>query len=85
MRSCRGTTSRSRRRSRWSAAASNGTQLANGAYSLRGGRMLTTDHYECTWDLLSSIPSLEHPGLSARRWSRSTWRTLRTPGHGHSP
>ncbi|WP_283810432.1 MULTISPECIES: hypothetical protein [Bradyrhizobium] len=47
--------------------------------------MLTTDHYECTWDLLSSIPSLEHPGLSARRWSRSTWRTLRTPGHGHSP
>ncbi|SPP98999.1 protein of unknown function [Bradyrhizobium vignae] len=28
--------------------------------------MLTTDHYECTWDLLSSIPSLEHPGLSVR-------------------
>src|SRR5260364_289690 len=26
--------------------------------------MLTTDHYECTWDLLSSIPSLERPGLS---------------------
>ncbi|MGX1151745.1 myosin-crossreactive antigen [Bradyrhizobium ottawaense] len=43
-----------------------GTLLANGAYSLRGGRMLTTDHYECTWDLLSSIPSLEHPGLSVR-------------------
>ena len=43
-----------------------GAQLANGAYSLRGGRMLTTDHYECTWDLLSSIPSLEHPGLSVR-------------------
>ncbi|MDU0959368.1 MAG: oleate hydratase, partial [Bradyrhizobium sp.] len=41
-----------------------GAQLANGAYSLRGGRMLTTDHYECTWDLLSSIPSLERPGLS---------------------
>lgn len=43
-----------------------GAQLANGAYSLRGGRMLTTDHYECTWDLLSSIPSLQHPGLSVR-------------------
>lgn len=43
-----------------------GALLANGAYSLRGGRMLTTDHYECTWDLLSSIPSLEHPGLSVR-------------------
>ena len=30
---------------------------ANG-YSLRGGRMLTTDNYECTWDLFKSIPSL---------------------------
>jgi len=43
-----------------------GVQLGNGAYSLRGGRMLTTDHYECTWDLLSSIPSLERPGMSLR-------------------
>ncbi len=43
-----------------------GALLANGAYSLRGGRMLTTDHYECTWDLLSGIPSLERPGLSVR-------------------
>ena len=31
-------------------------------YSLRGGRMLTTDNYECTWDLFKSIPSLENPG-----------------------
>ncbi len=43
-----------------------GAQLPSGAYSLRGGRMLTTDHYECTWDLLSSIPSLEHSGMSVR-------------------
>ncbi|WP_340054789.1 oleate hydratase, partial [Pseudomonas sp. JAI120] len=43
-----------------------GAQLPNGAYSLRGGRMLTTDHYECTWDLLSSITSLERPGMSVR-------------------
>ncbi len=43
-----------------------GARLADGSYSLRGGRMLTTDHYECTWDLLSDIPSLEHPGLSVR-------------------
>ena len=28
-------------------------------YSLRGGRMLTTDNYECMWDLFKSIPSLE--------------------------
>jgi oleate hydratase len=31
-------------------------------YSLRGGRMLTTDNYECTWDLYKSIPSLNNPG-----------------------
>jgi oleate hydratase len=33
-------------------------------YSLRGGRMLTTDNYECTWDLFKSIPSLDAPGQS---------------------
>jgi oleate hydratase len=43
-----------------------GAQLSDGSYSLRGGRMLTTDHYECTWDLLSSIPSLEHSGQTVR-------------------
>jgi oleate hydratase len=43
-----------------------GARLADGSYSLRGGRMLTTDHYECTWDLLSSIPSLVDPGRSVR-------------------
>jgi oleate hydratase len=26
-------------------------------YSMRGGRVLTTDNYECTWDLYKSIPS----------------------------
>ncbi len=31
-------------------------------YSLRGGRMLTTDNYECTWDLFKSIPSLHNEG-----------------------
>lgn len=31
-------------------------------YTLRGGRMLTTDNYECTWDLFKTIPSLTHPG-----------------------
>ena len=31
-------------------------------YTLRGGRMLTTDNYECTWDLFKSIPSLTTPG-----------------------
>ena len=31
-------------------------------YSLRGGRMLTTDNYECTWDLYKTIPSLSDEG-----------------------
>ncbi len=33
-------------------------------YSMRGGRMMTTDNYECTWDLYKSIPSLTRPGMS---------------------
>ena len=39
-----------------------GARLPDGSYSLRGGRMLTFDHYECAWDLLSTNPSLELPG-----------------------
>ena len=37
---------------------------AQRGYSLRGGRMLTTDNYECTWDLFKTIPSLTEPGVS---------------------
>ena len=33
---------------------------AESGYSMRGGRMFTTDNYECTWDLFRSIPSLSH-------------------------
>lgn len=33
-------------------------------YSMRGGRMLTTDNYECTWDLYKTIPSLINEGKS---------------------
>lgn len=33
-------------------------------YLLRGGRMLTTDNYECTWDLYKTIPSLTGKGKS---------------------
>jgi len=43
-----------------------GTRLPDGAYSLRGGRMLTTDHYECTWGLLSTIPSAVDPSQTVR-------------------
>ena len=41
-----------------------GAQVPTGGYSLRGGRMLTTDNYECTWDLYKSIPSLTFKGKS---------------------
>lgn len=37
---------------------------ATRGYSLRGGRMLTTDNYECTWNLFKSIPSLNNAGKS---------------------
>ncbi|GLH75783.1 oleate hydratase [Bradyrhizobium sp. SSBR45G] len=43
-----------------------GTQLPDGSFSLRGGRMLTTDHYECTWDLLSTIPGGSDPKRTVR-------------------
>ena len=41
-----------------------GGQAPGGGYSMRGGRMLTTDNYECTWDLYRSIPSIVTPGKS---------------------
>jgi oleate hydratase len=43
-----------------------GAELPDGSYSLRGGRMLTTDHYECTWDLLSTIPAANDPNKTIR-------------------
>lgn len=33
-------------------------------YSLRGGRMFTTDNYECLWALFKTIPSLADPDVS---------------------
>jgi oleate hydratase len=33
---------------------------ATAGYSMRGGRMFTTDNYECTWGLYKSIPSLNN-------------------------
>jgi oleate hydratase len=33
---------------------------------MRGGRMLTTDNYECTWGLFENIPSLINSGQTVR-------------------
>ena len=38
----------------------------NHAWVTRGGRMLTDETYLCTWDLFSTIPSLEDPNTSVR-------------------
>ena len=37
---------------------------AEDGYSMRGGRMLTTDNYECTWDLYKTIPSVTDPKIT---------------------
>ena len=41
-----------------------GAGVPQDGYSMRGGRMLTTSTYECTWDLFKSIPSLGTPGMT---------------------
>lgn len=43
-----------------------GARLDDGSYSLRGGRMLTTDAYECFWGLFKDIPSINNKGMSVK-------------------
>src|SRR5262245_66077709 len=35
-------------------------------YVMRGGRMLDLEAYTCTYDLLSSIPSMAEPGITVK-------------------
>lgn len=42
-----------------------------GGYSMRGGRMFTTDNYECTWALFRDIPSLTDARLSVYEETRA--------------
>ena len=44
---------------------------AEDGYSMRGGRMLTTDNYECTWDLFKTIPTLTDRPLPVPKNSRN--------------
>jgi oleate hydratase len=44
--------------------ALDGAGNASEGYRIRGGRMLTSDNYECVWDLFKTIPSLENPKTS---------------------
>ena len=41
-----------------------GTGDPEKGYVIRGGRMLTTDNYECTWELFKTIPSIQDPDVS---------------------
>ena len=41
-----------------------GAGNASDGYSLRGGRMFTSDNYECLWALFKTIPSLADPDKS---------------------
>jgi oleate hydratase len=50
----------------------------NQAWVTRGGRMLTDETYLCTWDLFSSIPSLENPDISVREECREFNEQVKT-------
>ena len=52
------------------------------AYSLRGGRMFTTDHYECMWDLLKTIPSIQDPTQSV--YDQTVAFNLQNPAHSQA-
>lgn len=51
---------------------------AAGAFVTRGGRMFEEKAYRCTWDLFSSIPSLEDPGTTVRQEMISFNERVRT-------
>ena len=62
--------------------ALDGAGNAIDGYRLRGGRMLTSDNYECVWDLFKTVPSLEtrRSRCSMRPW-HSTNTMSRMPRH----
>lgn len=47
-------------------------------YVTRGGRMLCEEVYQCLWNLLDGIPSLDKPGLSVRQEIRAFNEQVRT-------
>lgn len=57
-----------------------GAGTAESGYSMRGGRMLTTDNYECTWGLFKTIPSLIDPAITVHDETIA----FNTPATAHS-
>ncbi|HET9627669.1 MAG TPA: oleate hydratase [Kofleriaceae bacterium] len=51
------------------------------AWVTRGGRMLEDEAYRCTWDLFSSIPSLDNPKVSVRKEIAAFNERVRTHAH----
>jgi oleate hydratase len=55
---------------------------ADAGHTLLGGRMLTTDNYECTRGLLRTVPSLEVPGQNVH--DKTLAFNARNPSHAHA-
>jgi oleate hydratase len=61
--------------------ALDGTGSAEQGYRTRGGRM-HEEHYVCTWDLLSEIPTLHNPNLSVTQEVFEFNKQVVTCSHG---
>lgn len=51
------------------------------AYVTRGGRMLTDEVYQCLWNLLDGIPSLQQTGMSVREEIAAFNQQVHTESH----
>ena len=54
---------------------------AEDGYSMRGGRMLCADIYECLWSLLKTIPSLTDPNKSVYEETVEFNKVVKTDAH----
>ncbi|MEP6546054.1 MAG: oleate hydratase [Gammaproteobacteria bacterium] len=50
-------------------------------YVTRGGRMLEEEAYQCLWNLMASIPSLEDPHISVRQETVEFNERIKTEAH----
>jgi oleate hydratase len=58
-----------------------GSPLGAGAWVTRGGRMLEEEAYRCTWDLFSSIPTVENPDITVRQEIVDFNQKVKTEAH----
>ena len=54
---------------------------AESGYSMRGGRMLCADIYECMWSLMKTIPSLTDPNKSVYDETVEFNKVVKTDAH----